>query len=84
MDNATDFPCGALRWGWAKQRCCAVWGGGRMVAGLEERRWGNILVGSLVGSRELGSGLRREVMVVQEDIRSGLGNIVPVDWGLIH
>lgn len=55
-----------------------------MVAGLEERRWGNIPLGSLAGSGELGSGLRREVRVIQKDISSGLGNIVPLDTGLIH
>lgn len=55
-----------------------------MVAGLEERRWGNIPVGSLTGSGELGSCLRREVRVIQKDISSGLGNIVPLDTGLIH
>lgn len=35
----------------------------------------------LADSRELGSGPRREVSAVQEDMRSDLGNIVPLDWG---
>lgn len=48
---------------------------------------GGVEVGPIAGEGGAGSGelgLRREVRVFQEVIRSGLGNVVPLDWGLIH